>query len=188
MKLYLNQFSNKEFIELPYTVPQERVSTFLEDDTFTPKSDLNFQLKAHKLGSTIQITGNVTGSFNFECGRCLQLNDYPLNEPVEAVYVHKQAWDEDNDDLELSEEDVGVWFYTNDYIDLNPSLRDVVLLALPVYTLCPDEQKESCDQALSELIAQANLDTERIQALEQEEVDERWAKLKDLKIKVANPD
>ena len=121
--------------------------------------ELSVQLEAVHEG--VLVTGTATAPVSGECARCLE----PVTSSVEAsfqeLYHYEPSPEEaDEDDVLLLE---------GDLLDLEPVLRDAVVLALPLSPLC----REDCLGLCSECGALLNEDPDHTH----EAVDPRWAAL-----------
>jgi DUF177 domain-containing protein len=97
--------------------------------------DLSVQLEAVSEG--VLVTGTATAPVVGECARCLE----PLTSSVEAsfqeLYHYEPSPSEDDEDELLLD---------GDLLDLEPVLRDAVVLALPLSPLCTDDCPGLCAQ------------------------------------------
>ena len=93
------------------------------------------QLEAVSEG--VLVTGTATAPVVGECARCLE----PLTSSVEAsfqeLYHYEPSPSEDEEDELLLD---------GDLLDLEPVLRDAVVLALPLSPLCTDDCAGLCPQ------------------------------------------
>lgn len=85
-------------------------------------------------GSEVAVTGRLGADWTGECRRCLDSVSGHLDLEVGEVYVP------DRPDSEGNLPDTGdVYLLTGESLDLEPVVRDAVLLALPLSPLCSDE-------------------------------------------------
>jgi uncharacterized protein len=85
-------------------------------------------------GSEVAVTGRLRADWTGECRRCLESVSGHLDLEVGEVYVP------DRPDSEGNLPDTGdVYLLTGESLDLEPVVRDAVLLALPLSPLCGDE-------------------------------------------------
>lgn len=96
--------------------------------------ELSVQLEAVHEG--VLVTGTATAPVSGECARCLE----PVTSSVEAsfqeLYQYEPSPEEADEDDELLLE--------GDLLDLEPVLRDAVVLALPLSPLCSDDCTGLC--------------------------------------------
>ncbi len=85
-------------------------------------------------GSEVAVTGRLAADWTGECRRCLESVSGQLDLEVGEVYVP------DRPDSEGNLPDTGnVYLLTGENLDLEPLVRDAVLLSLPLSPLCSDE-------------------------------------------------
>lgn len=92
-------------------------------------SDLELELRLEAVMEGVLVTGTVTVSVNGECVRCLGVVDDTLVVDVLQLYVYdgSDVVDDDVDRL------------VGDLLDIEPVVRDTVVLALPLNPVCrPD--------------------------------------------------
>jgi uncharacterized protein len=96
--------------------------------------ELSVRLEAVHEG--VLVTGTATAPVSGECARCLE----PVTSSVEAsfqeLYQYEPSPEEADEDDELLLE--------GDLLDLEPVLRDAVVLALPLSPLCSDDCTGLC--------------------------------------------
>ncbi len=96
--------------------------------------ELTLDLRMESVVEGVLVSGTVSGPVVGECSRCLD----PIQDVVEVEVVELFAYP-DSATSETTDEDE-VSRLTGDTIDLEPLVRDAVVLALPVAPLC----RENC--------------------------------------------
>jgi uncharacterized protein len=127
-------------------------------------SALQLDLRLESVVEGIYVSGTVVGEASGECVRCLTPVNVEVNARVDELFVYPESTS-----AETTEEDE-VWRIEGDYIDLEPAVRDAVVLALPLVPLCkPDCQGlcATCGERIEDLPAGHTHDT----------IDPRWAAL-----------
>ena len=99
--------------------------------------ELDLRLEAVMEG--VLITGSASAELEGECVRCLE----PIHEDLEVTFQELFVYD-DIRDAEGAEEDEEVSMLQDDLVDLEPLLRDAVVLALPFQPLCQDDCPGLC--------------------------------------------
>ena len=130
--------------------------------------DLDLRLEAVVEG--VLVTGTVTAPLEGECARCLEEVRDEVTAEVTELFVHDDEPAADGDEDEVSR-------LQGDLLDLEPVLRDAVVLALPFQPLCRDD----CPGLCAECGARLADDPDHGHG---EPVDPRWAALQGL---VAQP-
>jgi uncharacterized protein len=124
-------------------------------------AELDLDLRLESVMEGVLVSGRVTAPLVGECGRCLE----PVTSTVEVELQELYAYPES----EAGEEDE-VSRLVGDLIDLTSTLRDAVVLALPLSPLCRDDCPGLCAECGARL---ADIDCGHSQA----PVDPRWAAL-----------
>ncbi|HTW17945.1 MAG TPA: YceD family protein [Nocardioides sp.] len=127
--------------------------------------EIDLRLEAVMEG--VLVTGTARAALEGECVRCLE----PISDDVEVtfqeLYVypeHQTPHDEDDDVSRLQD----------DLVDLEPQLRDAVVLALPFQPLCEDDCPGLCIECGARLADDPDHQHDA-------PVDPRWAGLAALK-------
>ena len=90
-------------------------------------------------GKSLIIKGTLNSKVELECCRCLEPLTYSLETSFQEEFLPRQS-DGKNSKKMLPLEDLDVFFYDNDEIDLSDVCRQILLTALPLTPFC----KESC--------------------------------------------
>jgi uncharacterized protein len=101
-----------------------------------PGSDgLHLTGRFDRSGESYLLRGQLRGTLNTACSRCLEPATVPIDLPIVVSYEESDEQDEEAAD----DEDGDVRSFTGGEIDLGPELRDEILLAMPIGPLCrPD--------------------------------------------------
>ncbi len=130
-------------------------------------ADLTLDLRLESVTEGVLVSGTVTGAVEGECGRCLTDIGETLTVNIQELYAYEDsATDETTDEDEVGR-------LRDDMIDLEPALRDAVVLALPVNPLC----REDCPGLCPDCGVRWD---ELPEGHHHEQVDPRWAKLSKL--------
>jgi|SRR5690554_551797 len=156
------------------------------DSEFSLVEDEEFviDIEAELVDTTIRLTGEMQATFEYRCGRCLEMKRIVLDSDVNFVLMSRVSWKksyESEMDLELSEEDLDVSYYEGDIVDLRPIIREAVLLELPVIGNCPPEDIDACDESFENYIGE-----QVVEANEDAGLDLRWRALKGIKLNEPN--
>ncbi len=87
----------------------------------------------------VLVTGTAHAALDGECARCLG----PISEPLEVDFQELFVYDDVRDKGAPAEEDE-ISTLEDDLLDLEPLLRDAVVLALPFQPLCEDDCPGLC--------------------------------------------
>jgi uncharacterized protein len=130
-------------------------------------ADLTLDLRMESVSEGVLVSGTASASVAGECGRCLR----PISDSVVVTIQELYAYAHSTTDETADEDEVGR--LQGDLIDLEPALRDAVVLALPVTPLCREDCPGLCPECgvhWDELPAGHT----------HEQVDPRWAALTEL--------
>jgi len=131
-------------------------------------SDVSLSLRLESVSEGVLVSARATAALIGECGRCLREISDTLDVTFQQLYAYEHSTTEETTD----EDEVGRM--QGDLIDLEPDLRDAMVLALPNHPLC----REDCPGLCPECGAQwDDLPADHSHT----QVDPRWAALKQLK-------
>jgi uncharacterized protein len=127
-------------------------------------SPVELDLRLEAVMEGVLVTGTAHASLTGECARCLGEIAEDLDVNFQELFVY------DDHALPSDEEDDEVSMLQDDLLDLEPLLRDAVVLALPFQPLC----SEDCPGLCPECGARLADDPDHVH---EEPVDPRWAAL-----------
>ncbi len=116
----------------------------------------------------VLVTGTASADLDGECVRCLEPIRDELAVRFQELYVYDDLRDHNPDD-----EDDDVSTLQDDLLDLEPVLRDAVVLALPFQPLCEDDCPGLCPECGARLIEDPDHAHEA-------PIDPRWAALTEI--------
>jgi uncharacterized protein len=141
-------------------------------------ADLHLDVRFEAVTEGVLVTGSATAPLAGECARCLA----PLTSTVTASFTELYLYQPDKhdkhsrharfDDNENDEQDEEELYLDGDLLDLEPVLRDAVVLALPMSPLCREDCPGLCVECGMPL-ADAGPEHQH-----QDAMDPRWAALK----------
>jgi uncharacterized protein len=152
-----------EYRELKIDSPLLGVETPLS--RLKEETPLRGDLRAESVVEGILVTGRLKGSAKLTCARCLKNFSAPMGIEVCELYAgpgHELPPEEDAYKVEGLE------------IDLEPMLRDALVLDLPLNPVCKQDCKGRCAHCGQDL-------NEGACACKEEDVDPRWAALSALR-------
>ncbi|NYD42445.1 YceD family protein [Nocardioides panaciterrulae] len=139
-------------------------------------SQVELDLRLEAVMEGVLVTGAAHAGLEGECVRCLE----PISEELEAGFQELFVYD-DPDHRTTSEEDDEVSKLEDDLLDLEPLLRDAVVLALPFQPKCQDDCPGLCPDCGARLADDPDHGHEA-------PVDPRWAKLTELEQQPERPE
>jgi uncharacterized protein len=128
-----------------------------------PGSPVELDLRLESVVEGVLVTGTATVQVRGECVRCLGPISDELEVEIQELYVYPGV--EPDDDLASR--------LQGDLIDLEPLLRDAVVLDLPFQPLCGDDCAGLCVECGANLNEDPNHHHEA-------DLDPRWAALRGL--------
>ncbi len=98
----------------------------------------------------IRVSGRTETSLRLNCSRCLAEYKVAINSPFTIFYMKARELDQD-EDVELSEEDMISATYEGDEIDFSYEIAEQILLAIPFKPLCREECRGLCPSCGTDL-------------------------------------
>ena len=131
-----------------------------------------------RLGDDFYLNANVKTDVVSICSRCLVKFSYPIDCNFKSHFVPSDDSYISSGEVELHLSDIDTEVYENKQIDLSQSVRDGILLAVPVVCLCKEDCKGICFQCGK------NLNHSNCKCINESFVDPRLEVLKDIKNKI----
>lgn len=139
-----------------------------------PEGGVDLDLRLESVAEGVLVSGTVSATAVGECSRCLDDLTVPVVAQVRELFAYP-----DSATAETTDEDE-IPRLVDDLIDVEPLVRDEIVLALPLVPLCRPDCPGLCQQC-----------GERLDDLEpthsHEMIDPRWAALAG-RVSVADPD
>ena len=98
----------------------------------------------YRSGRQLFFHGMFHGRLESTCSRCLKDFSLPVEHKFDIVLSPKPPQASASTE-ELRPEDLGLSYYSGDEINLEPLVREQVLLALPTRPLCAEDCRGLCD-------------------------------------------
>ena len=130
-------------------------------------SPIEFDIRLEAVMEGVLVTGTAAAGLDGECVRCLE----PIHDDIEVDFQELFVYEEKDD--ETDDEDSGTSRLEGDLLDLEPLLRDAVVLSLPFQPLCQDDCPGLCIECGARLADDPDHQHE-------EPIDPRWAALQGL--------
>ena len=149
-----------------------------------PGEVIEVDLTVQSVDEGVLATARVMATATGECTRCLKPISWPIDENFTELYYYEISTNKSAnkrgsksskaDDIDLEEDDLS--FMVGDEIDLEPAIRDAVILNLAVNPLCTEdcpglEEKQGENWSYLPQVESETL------------ADQRWAALKDFPLK-----
>lgn len=101
-------------------------------------ADLSLDLRLESVSEGVLVSGTVSGPVSGECGRCLR----PIEDTVEVTVQELFAYANSTTDATTEDDEIGR--VQGDLIDLEPTVRDAVVLELPTNPVCRPDCRGLC--------------------------------------------
>ena len=130
----------------------------------------------HQKIKDIRLAGGLAASLEVTCARCLEpvVQDVACN--FDLLY-RPQGADAGQEEISVTAAEAEISYYRGEGLLLEDVLREQVLLALPLKTICREDCKGLCPHC------GRNLNTEQCSCAEPVE-DPRWSALKEIRTKL----
>ncbi|TXN30102.1 DUF177 domain-containing protein [Lacisediminihabitans profunda] len=123
-------------------------------------SELRIDLRMESLHDGILVSADIEGTAAGECGRCLIDIEQPVQVEIQELFAY-------------SSDEAFEYEVHEDTIDLEPVVRDAVVLSLPFQPVCQEDCLGLCPQCGVRLLDNPGHEHEA-------PIDPRWAALGDL--------
>jgi uncharacterized protein len=130
----------------------------------------------HESIDDIRLVGKLDGRIEVSCARCLEPVEIPISRSFDLLYRPLES-EKGSDEVAINEAETEIGYYAGDSMDLEDSLREQILLAVPIKTLCRYDCKGLC------FVCGVNRN-EQLCDCDQHKPDPRWAALGDLRNKL----
>jgi uncharacterized protein len=115
----------------------------LEERQFTVEAPVLFELLVKKQEDSIRIAGPVKSTVIMTCSRCLEEFSCSIDTYLDIKLAPKGLVPQATE-AELRQDDMDIYYYDGDEIDLDPFIYDEVLLNVPVRPLCREDCAGIC--------------------------------------------
>ena len=115
----------------------------VEESEFSVKSPVLFELMVSRQDDSFRIAGPIKGALALSCSRCLDEFSCPIDTYLDIKLAPKGIITQ-GVEAELRPDDLDVYYFEGDEIDLDPFVYDEVLLSVPAHPLCKDDCEGLC--------------------------------------------
>ena len=150
------------------------------DRQITQTSPLHAEGKAEMLHASLgemRIQGRLTVKMEAPCDRCLEPAAVAVDREFDLTYA-PAAQAQAGGEKEVEEAAVEVGFYEGSGLELNDVLREVVLLDLPMQTVCREDCKGICPSC-------GGNRNQQMCDCHAERIDDRWNQLKKFRVELS---
>ncbi|HWO19195.1 MAG TPA: DUF177 domain-containing protein [Kofleriaceae bacterium] len=148
-----------------FEVPAERLAEWVKgmpmrDALGAPEGDPQAghgaaDLDLYADGAHVFAAGTFRGEVTVACSRCVEPVKIPIDEKLRVTFMPRHELPEDAEEeaagegeegAEVAEEDLDLFPYDGESIDLEPLFREQFVLAVPFAPLCREDCKGLCPQ------------------------------------------
>lgn len=115
-----------------------------EDTELNFVTPIMYDLKIGKMGEDFRVSGKIHGSLSLSCARCLEEFLYSIDTELDIELLPRPK--DLASELELGDEEMDVYYFEGDEVDLDPYVYEEVVLSIPIRALCSDACKGMCPQ------------------------------------------
>jgi len=130
----------------------------------------------HKVVQDIRLKGKLDTSVEVACARCLDPVVLPVERRFDLLY-RPLGTDSGHEELSVTDAEAEIGYYEGEGLLLEDTLREQVLLALPLKTTCRENCKGLCPHCGK------NLNEIQCSCVDEVE-DPRWSALKEIRTKL----
>jgi uncharacterized protein len=131
----------------------------------------------HKVVQDIRLKGRLETSLEVLCARCLEPVVHAIDRSFDLLY-RPLGTDAGHEELSVTDAEAEIGYYQGEGLLLEDTLREQVLLALPLKTVCREDCKGLCPHCGK------NLNEIQCSCVDELE-DPRWSALKELRTKLS---
>jgi uncharacterized protein len=131
----------------------------------------------HKVVQDIRLKGKLETSLQVACARCLEPVVLRVQRSFDLLY-RPLGTDSGHEELSVTDAEAEIGYYQGEGLLLEDTLREQVLLSVPLKTLCSEDCKGLCPHCGK------NLNAEGACSCSDEIEDPRWSALKDIRTKL----
>jgi len=114
-----------------------------EDTELKLAAPVSYELTVRKFDDTVSIEGPITFEAYLECSRCLDEFGLSISLNMAIKLAPKNELPRASE-MELHNDDLDVYYYEGDEIDLDPFVYEEVMLNMPMRPLCKEECMGIC--------------------------------------------
>jgi uncharacterized protein len=133
-------------------------------------------VEEHHVVQDIRLRGKLETDLEVSCARCLEPVNLPVQRSFDLLY-RPLGTDAGHEELSVTDAEAEIGYYQGEGLLLEDTLREQVLLAVPLKALCREDCKGLCPHCGKNL-------NESACSCEDEVEDPRWDALKEIRTKL----
>ena len=140
--------------------------------------DIKLRGRFSKIEQDISFYGELQAILQLACTRCLNLFPYNIETEIKVHFIPLDKEPSLGNEIEIKEADIEQEIYEGGKVDLRGSVRDQVILEVPLMHLCREDCKGICSEC------GADLNSSQCECQNKGQIDPRLAVLKEIKDKL----
>jgi uncharacterized protein len=138
-----------EPLHIHHVFPIREIKFFHGDAALNAPVAADFVL-SHK-DRDLHVDGTVKTAIRFKCSRCAKEFSRSFAASFDLSYLPQPKWTNENAEIELKYEDMGVGFYDGVALDVDLMVLEQIELAMPMKFVCREDCKGLCYKCGSDL-------------------------------------
>jgi uncharacterized protein len=134
-----------EGLEVEVDLGEKYFSRWQEEDPGLEFSSAQIQgaMRLEKHGWDILVRGHLQGQLQLACSRCVESFAQPVDADFDLLLVPGPG-PGGSDEEELSAPDLDLDYYTGETLDLEPIIREQIILMMPLKPMCTEDCRGLC--------------------------------------------
>ncbi|OPY69137.1 MAG: hypothetical protein A4E57_01342 [Syntrophorhabdaceae bacterium PtaU1.Bin034] len=114
-----------------------------EDADLSFASPIEYNLTVWKAGENVWVKGPVRATLTLTCARCLEDFSFFVESEIDIELMPKEKQPSEPE-VELKTEEMNLYFFEGEEIDIDPYVFEEVMLNIPIKALCSESCKGMC--------------------------------------------
>jgi uncharacterized protein len=114
-----------------------------EDSDISFLSPVEYDLRITKSGENVWVKGPVQAALSLTCARCVEEFAFSIESELDIEILPKASASTASE-VELQTDEMNLYYFEGEEIDLDPYVFEEVMLNLPIKPLCSDACKGIC--------------------------------------------
>ena len=114
-----------------------------EDSDLSFLTPIEYELTVTKSGNTVWVRGPVRATLSTVCDRCLEEFSFSVESDMDIELVPRTEATAAQE-VELKPEEMDLYYFEGEEIDLDPYVFEEVMLNIPIKALCSESCKGMC--------------------------------------------
>jgi uncharacterized protein len=142
MSIFVLQIQDLDEVGKDWNFPIRRdwlASALADTDLKAGTKDGEFSVHAQLSAMDVLVQGHVEAEVAATCARCLADVSIDVDLPVTALYSPEHTRAQETDEVDVQLDEVNRDYYSGAQVVLDPMVRELLLLEVPMKPLCSDE-------------------------------------------------